>query len=286
MYARVFKQILDSSISRNHLTRLVFIDCLLLADEDGVIDITADAIARRTNVPLDIVSEAIKSLSEPDPDSRSGEEEGRRLVLLDPHRNWGWRIVNYEKYSTLRTREDKRAYDHERYVRNKRVRQNKENASDSEISQDSTSVHFFPSISPTKTKTKTKKHSCSSDDERLSISLIKHTVEGSGTAKDEESSAGWGKPQKQCAFVERFWPIWPRKVAKAAAEKAWLKHASTPELADRIIEAARVQAPQLTRNGLEFCPYPATWLNDRRFEDDSAEPLATDTHEETPRYVL
>src|SRR5580698_1301857 len=69
MYARVFTQILDSSISRNYLTRLVFMDCLLLADGDGILDITADAIARRTNIPLDIVLEAIKNLSEVDPDS-------------------------------------------------------------------------------------------------------------------------------------------------------------------------------------------------------------------------
>lgn len=78
----------------------------------------------------------------------------------------------------------------------------------------------------------------------------------------------WGKTEKLRSFADSFWSTWPRKVAKAAAEKAWLKHAASPEAAEKIVQAARDQAPRLTKNGLEFCPYPASWLNGRRFEDE------------------
>src|SRR4029077_3719273 len=98
MFAKIFSQILDSSIAEDYLVRLVFEDMLLLCDKDGVVDMTQSAIARRTNVPLDIVSRGIKRLTQPDVESRSSDEEGRRVVLIDPQRPWGWRIVNYVRY--------------------------------------------------------------------------------------------------------------------------------------------------------------------------------------------
>lgn len=108
MYAKVFEQIFDSSISEDYLTRLVFEDLLVLADQNGVVDKTHEAISRRTNVPLDIVKRSIVKLESPDPKSRSQEAEGKRIVRLDDHRDWGWFIVNYEHYRALATEEQKR----------------------------------------------------------------------------------------------------------------------------------------------------------------------------------
>jgi hypothetical protein len=119
MFAKVFEQIYDSSIAEDYLVRLVFEDFLVLADLDGVVDMTHEAIARRTNVPIEIVRSAIAKLSMPDPRSRSPKEEGRRLVLLDDHRDWGWQIVNYEDYRNIRDEEGRRTYMRE-YMRNRR----------------------------------------------------------------------------------------------------------------------------------------------------------------------
>ena len=119
MFAKVFEQILDSSIAEDYLVRLVFEDFLLLAGPDGIVDMTHEAIARRTNVPIDIVRSAIHKLSQPDPRSRSPKAEGRRLVLLDSHRDWGWQIVNYKDYRNIRDEEGRRAYMRE-YMRNRR----------------------------------------------------------------------------------------------------------------------------------------------------------------------
>lgn len=98
MFAKVFQQILDSSIAEDYQVRLVFEDFLKLCDKDGVVDMTRESIARRTNVPLEIVSKGITALEQPDRTSRSPEEDGRRIVRLDSHRDWGWRIVNHAKY--------------------------------------------------------------------------------------------------------------------------------------------------------------------------------------------
>jgi len=83
---------------------------LVLADRDGVVDMTLDAISRRTNVPEEIVAHAIRELMNGDPKSRSHEEDGRRLVAIDSHRDWGWQIVNYEHYRNIKDEEARRTY--------------------------------------------------------------------------------------------------------------------------------------------------------------------------------
>lgn len=110
MFAKIFGQIFDSSIADDYQTRHVFMDLLVLADSDGVVDMTAGAIARRTNVPQEIVEVAIKALCSPDPDSRTKTDHGCRMLPLDEQRGWGWQIVNYHHYRRIRDEESRRAY--------------------------------------------------------------------------------------------------------------------------------------------------------------------------------
>jgi hypothetical protein len=110
VFAKIFSQIFDSSISSDYIVRHTFMDLLVLADRDGVVDMTTDAIARRTNVPEEMIVHAIAKLVAPDAQSRSHEEDGCRLVPIDSHRSWGWQIVNYEHYRNLRDEEARRAY--------------------------------------------------------------------------------------------------------------------------------------------------------------------------------
>lgn len=119
MYGKIFKQIYASSIAEDYLTRFVFMDLIVLADSDGVVDMTPEAIARATNVPLDIVNSAVNKLTQPDPRSRSKEENGARLRKLDDHRDWGWQIVNYEHYRAIRDEDERKLYMRS-YMRNYR----------------------------------------------------------------------------------------------------------------------------------------------------------------------
>jgi hypothetical protein len=58
-----------------------------------------------------IIEKGIGFLEEPDPFSRTPGEDGRRIVLMDEHRPWGWRLVNHWKYMKLRNMEQKREAD-------------------------------------------------------------------------------------------------------------------------------------------------------------------------------
>jgi hypothetical protein len=98
-------------------------------------------------------------------------------------------------------------------------------------------------------------------------------VEQASSALNEQLTGPscWGKDEKARAFADVFWPTYPRKVGKAAAEKAFLKRAASPEEADRIISALRAQLPTLAAD-VQYCPHPATWLNNKRDEDELPAP--------------
>lgn len=98
---------------------------IVLATPDGVVDMTPQAIAARTSIPFEIIEKGLKLLADPDPYSRTPGDEGRRIVLMDEHRPWGWRLVNHGKYQRLRDMKQKREADRvriaEKRSRNKHV---------------------------------------------------------------------------------------------------------------------------------------------------------------------
>lgn len=68
----------------------------------------------------------------------------------------------------------------------------------------------------------------------------------------------------------KFWKIYPNKKGKAAAEKAWKKLKVTADLFSQIAEglAAQVVCEAWVKDGGQFIPHPATWLNGKRWEDE------------------
>jgi hypothetical protein len=71
-----------------------------------------------------------------------------------------------------------------------------------------------------------------------------------------------------------FWLVYPKKKSRATAEKAWRKLAPSPELTQRILDAIAAQrnSPDWLKERGKFIPYPASWLNGRRWEDEPDDP--------------
>lgn len=68
---------------------------------------------------------------------------------------------------------------------------------------------------------------------------------------------------------DEFWKAYPKKVAKPAAIKAWAKLNPNDETFRKILESVKTQSasPDWLKDGGQFIPYPATYLNGRRWED-------------------
>lgn len=124
MFAKIFSQIFDSTIAENYKHRHVFMDLLVLADVDGCVNMTLEAIARRTNAPLEEVKEAVEALCAPDPHSQNRDAEGRRLVPIEEGRDWGWRIISYQHYRKIRDEEQRREYHRDYYEKRKKAKPN------------------------------------------------------------------------------------------------------------------------------------------------------------------
>lgn len=64
---------------------------------------------------------------------------------------------------------------------------------------------------------------------------------------------------------DQFWTIYPRKVAKGAARRAF---ASACRRASPSVIIAALQAYPFDLSRPKFIPHPATWLNGDRWEDE------------------
>ena len=127
MFGKVFESIYDGTLVADWRALVTFQQMIVLCDSDGVVDMTPHAIAARTGIPIEHIEAGLRILENPDPYSRTPDNEGRRIELIDDHRPWGWIIVNHAKYKYLLSREDKRQKDRLRMAdKRERMRVKKE----------------------------------------------------------------------------------------------------------------------------------------------------------------
>jgi hypothetical protein len=67
-------------------------------------------------------------------------------------------------------------------------------------------------------------------------------------------------------YFNEFWQAYPKKVAKESALKAWNQINIDEATVDKILKAIKDQ--DIASQEQQFIPYPATWLNNRRWEDE------------------
>lgn len=108
MYAKLFTSLYQGTLRGNSHGILVFTNLLAHADKNGNVDIHPRAISDEVGLTLEQVRAALDELEAPDVESRSPEEEGRRIIRADEHRDWGWNVVNYLKYRAIRNDDDRR----------------------------------------------------------------------------------------------------------------------------------------------------------------------------------
>lgn len=92
-----------------------------------------------------------------------------------------------------------------------------------------------------------------------------HNITSNNTSNNTPPISPTGGSER----FEKFWSAYPRKVGKGAAEKAFKKYKPDDTLLSVMLSAlsAQKRSEQWIKENGKFIPYPATWLNQRRWED-------------------
>jgi hypothetical protein len=233
MYGKLFKSMYEGTLGNDWQALITFQQMIILCDPDGVLDMTHEALHRVTGIPLDIICAGIAQLEAPDPKSRTPDCDGRRIVRLDDHRDWGWQIVNHDKYKTLVDTETKRQRNADRQARFRASR--------------STGI-VTPSYATVTQNNAVSRHTDTDTDVLTTLA------------------------QKCAPRFDDFWDAYPKKRGKQNAKAIWRRR-NFDKQADLIIEdvvSRTTSDPQWLKAGGEFIPYPATYLGGARWEDEAS----------------
>ena len=69
-------------------------------------------------------------------------------------------------------------------------------------------------------------------------------------------------------MFDEFWSLYPRKIAKATARKAWAKLSPEQQLMAAKAIDTHCQYWRTKETPLEYIPYASSWLNGERYEDE------------------
>lgn len=96
-----------------------------------------------------------------------------------------------------------------------------------------------------------------------------HTKSATREEKNKNKDKSKNPPTPLTASFDDFWGAYPRKVGKQDAAKAFAKLKPDAELLARMLTAitAQHQTADWQKDGGQYIPHPATWLNGKRWED-------------------
>jgi hypothetical protein len=262
-YTKLFNSIVTSTIwSEDDQTRIVWITMLALADKNGEVQGSVPGLARIAGVTVDACRAAISKFLAPDPDSRTKDDEGRRIEEIDG----GWALINHRKYRDMASDADRAE---KAAIRQARHRANQTRNGVTPLSR--TVTHSNAPVTP-------ESHQIPHADTDTDTD----TDTDSKADSDAEKRKKKPKPVQSPAALDgfaTFWQAYPKKQGKEPARKAWMR--DKPDI-QKVLSALEWQKleDQWTKDEGQFIPLPATYLNAKRYEDES--PSVSDTQ---PDYV-
>lgn len=106
-YTKLFNSILHSTIwSEPDHVRIVWITMLAMSDQYGDVQAAVPGLARMAGKSVEEVEDAISRFQQPDPYSRTTDNEGRRVEVIEG----GWHLLNHGKYRQLMSAEERKEY--------------------------------------------------------------------------------------------------------------------------------------------------------------------------------
>jgi len=108
--------------------------------------------------------------------------------------------------------------------------------------------------------------------EMTPLAFMAYTIIGSKAQKTvlQSMQSDNGDTGLQERRFEEFWQLYPRKVGKAAAQKAWWRIKPAADHHTKILAAINEakKCEQWKADNGRYIPNPATWLNQGRWDDE------------------
>lgn len=100
-FAKIYSTILDSSVwGESKDVKILWVTLLAMgANTGGLVEASVGGLARRAGLTREECEVALEVLLAPDPDDKSGVDEGRRIQKTER----GWSITNHKYYRDFRT---------------------------------------------------------------------------------------------------------------------------------------------------------------------------------------
>lgn len=236
MYGKHFASMYSGSMVGAGLSVFAVWGYVIANTVKGCIEINPKLLAMVLGCAEKEVIGAIEYLCKPDPDSRSGEMDGCRLVKEG---QFQYIVPTHEKYRHIANEDERRDYNR---IKQKESRERRATLSRNIVNtrQQLSAMSAHTEAEAEAEAKEKKKQPCSSGDER-------------------------------CAGFDAFWQAYPRKTGKKAASKAWKNAKDKPPLPNILSAiASQTKSDQWTKDGGQFVPNPATWLNQGRWADELA----------------
>jgi hypothetical protein len=233
MYGKIFDSIYNGTLYGKWEALVTMQQLIVLADADGVVDMTPQAISARTSIPREIIDKGLEVLASPDKYTRTEGSDGRRIELIDEHRPWGWVLVNYEKYKSMVDSDTVRAQTRERVRRHRARKKNAVTDGNGDVTGGN----------------------------------------GSKRHIDIDIDTDIDKPKSKVAAAtgfDRFWEVYPKKRKKKQALDIW-KRKQLHLIADAIRNDVELRLTSDQRWVKGYVPDPTTYLNGERWNDEFAD---------------
>lgn len=226
----------------------------------GFVEASGPGIVNRALVERHAGLKALTRLGETESESRSHEFGGRRMIRV----NGGYLILNYMKY---------RDRDHTAAERQRRLRERKKEKNvtrnvdtvtrDSNVtSRIAESDAESDAEKPLQVQAKREPH--------MAAPANASAVSGKKAPPIPKTSKEFApfRSEHHRAYFEKFWADYWRKPARAAAEKAYAKMVTTPQMHAAVMKALDEQRPEMLSRDPDKRPHAATWLNGKRWNDE------------------
>jgi len=106
-YTKLISSITESTIwCEDSDVRIVWITMLAMTDMHGRVFASVPGLANRAQVSLEKTELALDKFLSPDKYSRTPDNEGRRIGVIDG----GWLLLNHDKYKSMRDTDDRKEY--------------------------------------------------------------------------------------------------------------------------------------------------------------------------------